>query len=237
MGRLQSISVVIPGSKAYLQFLYRAISLVFHLNPRVPDSRVVFWNLDVHEELVWWQQKCLLDPSRSIAEVADVIHGPVNNACFTDASGSGIAAWDSTSGQHTFMDIPPNWVLDSSLSHKRSRTSSALVEMAAIALLFTTVGPLWSPKSHIRVHCDNAAAVSCLIRLHSSVRPLALLIRFISDRCIQLGIHISFMWIPGRTNVVADALSRRRMVEHLRNSWRIATIPLLALEDPFALLL
>ena len=234
VGRLQSISVVIPGSKAHLQFLYRAISLVFHQNPRVPDLSVVFWNSDVHDELVWWQQKCLLDPSRNMVEVADLDHGPVDHACFTDASGSGIAAWDSTSGQHTFMDVPPAWVIDASLSQKRSRTSSALVEMAAIALLFTTVGPLWAPKSNVRVHCDNAAAVSCLIRSHSSVRPLALLIRFISDRCILLGIHISFVWIPGRTNIVADALSRRRLVDHLRNSWRIATIPLQALEDPFA---
>ena len=237
VGRLQSISVVIPGSKAHLQFLYRALALVFHQHPRVPDLKVVFWNPDVQGELLWWQQKCVLDPCRNIVEVADLNHGSVDHACFTDASGSGIAAWDSTSGQHTFMDIPPSWVLDSSLTHKRSRTSSALVEMAAIALLFTTVAPSWKPGAHIRVHCDNAAAVSCLIRSHSSVRPLALLIRFISDRCIFLGMHVSFVWIPGRTNLVADALSRRRMVDHLRNSWRIAILPLQALEDPFALLL
>ena len=171
-----------------------------------------------------------------LTEVAAFDHGSVDHACFTDASGSGIAAWDSHSGNHTFRDVPLNWVLDTSLTHKRSRTSSALVEMAAIALLIGTMGPLWAPNAHVRVHCDNISAVSCLLRTHSSVRPLALLIRFISDRCFQLGIHISFMWIPGKTNVVADALSRRRSVDQLRYDWRISTYPLQPLENPFNLL-
>ena len=65
----------------------------------------------------------------------------------------------------------------------------------------------WANK-RIKVHCDNMAVVEVLRNGRARDNTLALLARNIWLICAMFNIHITVLHIPGRSNVLADLLSR-----------------------------
>jgi len=116
---------------------------------------------------------------------------------FTDASGS--LGWGAVYGSRWLQG---SWSPDEILA------SIEYKELYAICGACSSWGHLWQ-KLRILVYCDNEAVVMCLAKGYSKSPAVMDLIRRLFFVCTKFGFTVSAKHIPGRTNVAADALSRR----------------------------
>ena len=129
---------------------------------------------------------------------------------YVDASGSGIGATDGThayAGQVCPIDDPVDIIAE--------------LEGANVVVAMDTFLSHKHLGKHIRVHCDNQAAVSVFTsgRGHNGV----LLDSARKAWMIQarLGIRISYVHVPGVSNVIADRLSRAHLSRAMYNDARL----------------
>ena len=80
-----------------------------------------------------------------------------------------------------------------------------------------TLGRPSDAGSHIVIYCDNKAAVQSLQsrRAHHPVVMRAARALWMLQAC--LNVHFTYIFIPGHTNNLPDALSRESMSGHSRN--------------------
>ena len=71
-------------------------------------------------------------------------------------------------------------------------------------------GHNWSQK-HILFYCDNKAAVTVINKGTSSSPLIAMLLWVLTLRSIQGNFLVRASHVPGKTNSIADALSRKQM--------------------------
>lgn len=123
----------------------------------------------------------------------------------TDASGIGLGA--SWGDRWSVWDIPFEWSFAFN-----ARQSSASLEARAILSAVLTWQHLWPPGSIICIKNDNAAAVQAFTARHSPVPDISDAIRIAFQIAINLHLaELLVSWIPGETNLRADALSRKLM--------------------------
>ena len=80
-------------------------------------------------------------------------------------------------------------------------------ELYAVLMACSTWGSLW-PKLRIMLHCDNEAVVACL-KSGTSRAPLVMsLLRELFFICSSSNFHLSASHIAGKSNCIADSLSR-----------------------------
>lgn len=161
---------------------------------------------DVREDLVWWRD---LFPSwNGVRFFNDSIRDTVS--LFTDSSGYGIG------GFHVANPVDPNFIDYSSIQIENSFSEPLppsdphfdinTHEMEAILFAFRQWGHFWAKKK-VFVYTDNASCQSGLRR--QTLRGAAFWpLRQTLLQGAQLDIVIEPVWIPGHTNILADALSR-----------------------------
>jgi hypothetical protein len=166
---------------------------------------------DVREDLVWW--KDLLPAWNGVHFFNDSVRDTIS--LFTDSSGFGIG------GFHVANPVDPNLIDYASIRVENSffehlppsdphlsegHFDINIHEMEAILFAFQQWGHLWVKKK-VFVYTDNASCQAGLRR--QTLRGAAFWpLRQTLLHSAQLDIFIEPIWIPGHTNVLADALSR-----------------------------
>ena len=123
---------------------------------------------------------------------------------YTDASGvKGYGAYYQ--GQWFRGDWAPSQLLV-----QGNETSIAYHELFPIVLAACIWGHNWSQK-HILFYCDNKAAVTAINKGTSSSPLIAKLLRVLTLRSMQGNFLVQASHVPGKTNGIVDALSRKQM--------------------------
>ena len=90
------------------------------------------------------------------------------------------------------------------------------LEMANVVVALHTLLTPADAGSHIRIKCDNQAAVSVLKKGKADNHVIQDCARAVWMAQAILGVDVSYDHIPGRDNDVADALSRAHLSHHDR---------------------
>ena len=92
----------------------------------------------------------------------------------------------------------------------KEQQSMALCELFPIVMACVLWGSQWSQK-RILFHCDNLATVQIITKGRSKVPSIMKLMRRLTFHCAIHNFVILAKHIPGKDNVIADALSRFQM--------------------------
>ena len=117
---------------------------------------------------------------------------------YTDASGS----W----GFGAYYGAEQRW-LQGKWTDDQAELSIEYKELYAVVAACLTWGHHWS-SMRLRIHCDNAAVVACIRSGTSRAPRLMPLLRSLVMICARQNFVLSAEHVAGRTNVIADALSR-----------------------------
>ena len=144
--------------------------------------------------------KVLLRPWKkmsSFAKQVPLVLPPVTHILHSDASTAG---WEGHDGKET---VSGSWSPTLASCHIN------FLELMAAFLVLRRLAP---QKSHVKLMLDNSAAVACLKRGGSRSPPLNLVVLAINRLMEKRKVFLSAEHIVGTSNVLADALSRDRVV-------------------------
>ena len=189
-GKLQhACKVVVPG-RTFLRRIFEALRIGGKKFHHIRLSR------DFRSDIMWWHT--FLAQWNGIALMQGVADTEPQIEVFTDASGGvGCGAWWC-----------PQWLqLKWSPAMKFAELPITQKEVLPVVLACAVWGRRWS-GSAVLVHCDNQAAVTVLNSGYSREPIIMHLLRclFFIKAYYQLSLKV--IHIPGKRNVVADAISR-----------------------------
>ena len=223
LGHLSSLTQLIPGGRLRMRALQFALRRQWDSTSQ-EESHLVSWDEMCYQDLVWWSNPVTLEQGTYLENVSPDL------MFWSDASDMG---W----GAHLQGDLVSGlW------SREEQTMSINWRELRAIrlGLVHFESRLLGCP---VAVFCDNTTAISYLRKqggtVSSSLNDEAqVLLRWAEEK----GVTLLPQFILGRTNVVADALSRRGQVlasewtlcqeevNHLLRKWP-ATVDLFATSD------
>ncbi|XP_068584257.1 uncharacterized protein [Cebidichthys violaceus] len=191
LGHLNYAMRVVPQGRSYISSLLDLASSV----PNLHD--VISLNEGCRSDLRFWSR--LLRHWNGVTFFYDdVVHSSDSIKFFTDAAPSvGFGGyyqgqWFANSWPHSFPKLDP---------------SSALYEIHPIAVACPIWGKFWRRK-RIAVQCDNQAVVGIINKGRSSSLVIMPFMRCISWLSVTQNFILTARFVPGHTNVIADALSR-----------------------------
>lgn len=197
LGHLNFASRVIVPGRSFVSYLLRLASSVRELHHHIHLTA------ECREDIRMW--KLFLDQWNGISFFYDIERTPANSMhLYTDAS--------STLGFGGFFK--GHWFCDSwpeKLPSEPDRDiSMALRELYPIVVAAILWGKYWSSK-RILFYCDNAATVNIIQKGRSKVLSIMQLMRRLTWCSAKYNFCIYSEFLPGKTNVIADALSRFQM--------------------------
>lgn len=178
------LRAVLPG-RMFLRNVHRQIALMgsnYNATLRLsPGSR---------SDLEWWIS-ALRQWNGSLAMPL-----PSDSVLTTDAS---LTGWGST-----FLDLKArgDWTPEQSARHSNVR------ELTAVLLSLRAFRVQLQGRS-VLLRSDNVTTVASINRLVGKSRQLNDVVRSIFQLCHEHSISLRALWIPGKSNSVADELSRR----------------------------
>ena len=191
-----STKVIVPG-RPFLSCLIKLSTTAHQLD------HFVYLNQGIREDLVMWSHFLQGWNGRSFF-LEDEFTATPDISLYTDASGvKGYGAYYQ--GQWFRGDWVPSQLLV-----QGNETSIAYHELFPIVLAACIWGHNWSQK-RILFYCDNKAAVTAIDKGTSSSPLLAKLLRVLTLRSMQGNVLVRASHVPGKTNGIADALSRKQM--------------------------
>ena len=134
---------------------------------------------------------------------------------YTDASG----AW----GFGAFYGAEQRWI-QGQWSCEDKEKSIEFKELYAIVAACATWGHHWSSR-RIQLHCDNEAVVACVRSGTSRAPHLMPLLRCLVMLCARMNFVLSAKHVAGRSNVIADALSRGNLQAFRRHAPTARALP------------
>ncbi len=192
IGKLAFAARVVPAGHLFLRRLIDLSTKARHLHHHVR------LNSDSRADLLWWKHylptwngvTTFLQPSWTPAADLEL---------YTDASGSwGLGAYF----QGAWLSLP--W------ADHQHRRSIQWKELFAIVLAAGTWAPLLTGRK-VRFHCDNLAVVHAWQNKSAKDRPLLALLHRLFFIAAQHNFTASFAHLPGKSNAIADALSRNQL--------------------------
>lgn len=186
-GHLQHASKVVKPGRCFLRRIYELESVA-----RSPD-RYLRLNKALRCDLQWWN--LLLTHWNGVSLLETHKRKEPDLHVFSDAAGWGCGAvWGEEWLQHEWEEP----IRESSIT---------LRELIPIVVAAAVWGERWAGMV-VCFHCDNEGVVADLNRLYSSDAGIMHLLR-----CLFLFAALRSFWfcarhVPGRDNVVADAISR-----------------------------
>ena len=201
-GVLSHCSTLVRGGRT---FSHRVISL---LSAFTPKKRYITLSHSFHQDLQWWH-----DFAAWFNGSAKIIQPPTHTTMVcTDASGSGFGAYtgiDWICGQwykdiHMDIDNHSHCVPQPDI---HIPVNINVRELYPVLEAIKRWGHLWT--NH-RVQCvsDNTQVVAAVNTGRSSNAASMVLLRQIFWHSIVNNFHLVGVYLPGRDNVVADAISR-----------------------------
>ncbi len=184
----------VPAGRLFLRRLISLSTRARRLHHRLPLTK------QARADIAWWLEFLptwngsarFIDPSAIAAHDLDL---------FTDASGTyGCGAYYQGSWFHYA------WQPHQRLS---DQVSIQWQELFAIVSAAMTWGHLWSSK-RIRLFCDNMAIVHAWQNKSARHPRILSLLRRLLMTAAQHNFAVAFTHLPGKENVLADALSRRQ---------------------------
>ncbi len=125
---------------------------------------------------------------------------------FSDASGA--IGWGATLNSHWVQGRWSKEVLDNDFSIEFKELFPIVVSCV-----------VWGPKmknKRIMFHSDNESIVAIINKKTSSEPDLMILVRHLVFSCLKYNIMFRAKFIPGKSNAIADAISRFNMQEFRR---------------------
>lgn len=184
VGFLEFLTHVVHEGKAHLTSLFA--------NYARSTSRPSAISVAAHSDLEWWRRRLQSSAThRPVLKPIDVMYE-------SDASaiGGGLTCVSGDSDEFAI-----EW--------DREDTHSNIRELDMVRLLLEQRGDMFRDR-HIHVRLDNTSSVSVVNKGGSSSVALNRLARLIWSLRHKYRVHLSASFIPGRANVRADALSRRK---------------------------
>ena len=201
LGKLAfAASVVIPG-RTFTRRLWDTAKR-FH---RVPRHYRIVLNDACRKDIQWWH--VLLKDWNGKAFLLYQEETPATDlGLFTDASGAvGWGAYYTKEGR---------W-MQGKWSAEDASQSIEFKELFAILMACNTWGSDWC-RHRIAVHCDNKAIVDCLASGTSKSPPVMSLLRKMFMVCAKYNFTVVAKHVPGKSNCIADSLSRYNMQDFRR---------------------
>ena len=204
IGHLVHASKVCPLGNAFL-------SALFTLKASMRPGQTRRMNLEARADLAWWGM--VLDHWSGTSMQQFILLRKPDLHLYTDASGSwGCGAW--VSAQWFQIQWTPSITLP----------SIALKELFPIVVAVAVWGSLW--KGHlVMCHCDNAAVVAQVNRLHARDPQASHLLRCLAFFQALYECRLRATHIPSSTNLRADQLSRNRVISHRHTESQFASTP------------
>ena len=201
-GVLSHCSTLVRGGRT---FSHRIVNM---LRAFTPKKRYVTLSESFHEDLKWWG-----DFAAWFNGSAKIIRSPEHTSMvYTDASGVGYGAW------HGLDWLCGPWLEDFILQkdvHSHALPKPALEipdninvrELYPIYEALKRWGPSW--RDH-KVFCvtDNTQVMNAINKGRSNNQTSMCLLRKLFWLCVLFNCHLVSVFIPGKDNVLADALSR-----------------------------
>lgn len=197
LGHLNFASRVIVPGRSFVSYLLRLASSVRELHHHIHLTA------ECREDIRMW--KLFLDQWNGISFFYDIERTPANSMhLYTDASST--LGFGGFFKGHWFCDSWPEKLP----SEPDKDISMALRELYPIVVAAILWGKYWSSK-RILFYCDNAATVNIIQKGRSKVLSIMQLMRRLTWCSAKYNFCIYSEFLPGKTNVIADALSRFQM--------------------------
>ena len=210
VGKLEFATVVIRAGTAFLRRIRGyMLSLKENRNKGKQSDRK---RLDVEAllDVKWWLDVFLTSAGnrRSIYEALPVLDEKLE--IYTDACDSGYGA---RFGNHWFQGRWSPAQLEFARVHVR--ISMPYLELHALTHAAVVWGHLWKGKN-ITFRCDAEAAVIAVQKMRSRRDSMSALLRLLYATAARHDFQFSCIHVAGKTNIVADALSRGCTLQELR---------------------
>ena len=204
LGHLVHAAKVCPLGNAFLNAL-------FSLKATMKPGQIRRLNLEARADLAWW--KLLLDNwSGTSAQQFLLLRNP-DHHLYTDASGSwGCGGWAASQW------FQVKWTPSLSLP------TIALKELLPAVIAVAVWGPQWR-GCLIVCHCDNAAVVTQINRLHARDPRASHMLRCLAFFQAVFECRLRATHIAGAANTGADRLSRNRVSSFLHAGSQYTSTP------------
>jgi len=195
IGKLQFSTCVVTVGKCFLRRLYDAtigISKPFHY---------LRLSADMKQDLTIWATFLQHYNGISFISEKDTFTSS-DNHIYSDSSSIGYGA--TFSDEYIYGSFPTNW----------KDFSIEVLELYPIFLILNIFAPKLSRKRVI-FHCDNMAIVHILNKQTSRCKIIMKLVRPFVLTMLKYDISFKAVHVPGKNNVLCDALSRLQFTKDL----------------------
>ena len=191
IGLLAYATKVVPEGRPFLRRMINLASSFKHLD------HPIRLNADFKSDLMWWH--LFLHTWNGVSCLHTHTRHPPDLEFYTDASGT----WGCGAYYH------PHWLKIYWPESWRDYPIT-IKELLPIVLAVAIWGQQWSGK-HIRCRCDNMAVVNILYSRTSKDSAIMHLVRSLHFFLAHFDIKLTASHIAGKSNDLADALSRNHM--------------------------
>lgn len=196
LGKLSfAARVVVPG-RTFMRRLWDVSAR--HHNSK-PHYKIHLTD-ECRQDLRWWQVLLERWNGKSFF-LSSQVTSSHDLGLYTDASGA--------QGWGAYYHDKRRWIAGE-WDEQQQETTIEFKELYAVVAACATWGHLW-PRLRVQLHCDNKAVVDCIASGASRAPHLMPLLRCLMMIAAQMNFHVCAVHVPGRHNVIADALSRGRL--------------------------
>lgn len=194
-GSLAFCSRALPAARAFLRRFYAAMSAI------KKPHHFVRLSSTIKEDLNIWVQ--FLREYNGSSEMLDVDWVSADDLhLYTDSAGNAaLGCGVYFKGEWSYLQWPSSW------SHTGLLTDITFLELVPIFLAFY----LWRHQFkslRVRFACDNMSVVHILNTKTSKSERVMQLVRRMVLWSLQGSFHFSAHHVPGRSNIIADSISR-----------------------------
>ena len=198
VGKLAHACKVVKPGKTFLRHLYQKLA-----ETAEPYHHVRF-NVAIRSDLMWWAM--FLQAWNGVPLCQEYDPQKVDYHIWTDASGSfGCGAvwgdrWLQAEWSQVYEHTP----------EEQEEDGISLKELLPVVLACAVWGPQWRLSSVV-VHCDNESTVAVINTGYSRVVKIMHLLRCLFFIKARFNMWVKALHVPGRDNIVADAISRNNL--------------------------
>lgn len=197
VGRMQWAAKVVYGGRAFMRSLLDGLSTMYHPGHHVRVSSLM------RADLRWWLEHASLHNGQVSLAPASPAFFVYTDACLSPAPSVGVfcaGGFVSLSGAalaQLALPLPP-------------AGSDINVWECFAVLVAVHLFAAWWRGARVLVLCDNASTVAWLTGGAPRPQAARVLVQALFGLCVQWHVRLAVQHIPGESNVLADALSRRQ---------------------------